>query len=139
MSAQVNGSVVKHPECWTVADAINMVSENYVIVNLDFAGFTEKNYKKQEEVSLATVVGTIGGNLGLFMGFSIMTVVEWLECAFFLVLTLPYILFRWDLFPCLVRPTDDEEEQEHDEEKDKDKAQHSQDVVAGQMFECAEY
>ena len=30
-------------------------------------------------VSIATLMGTVGGNLGMFVGMSMMTMIEWLE------------------------------------------------------------
>jgi len=113
---QVNGSAVQTPECWVMEDAIKMVRENYAIINLDYNDFTENFFAKKEEVSVGTIVGTIGGNLGLFMGFSIMTLIEFLESAFFFWLSLPFLLFGVNLFPCLVRPAESSEhEHEHED------------------------
>jgi hypothetical protein len=30
-------------------------------------------------VSISTLMGTVGGNLGMFVGMSVMTMIEWLE------------------------------------------------------------
>ena len=32
-------------------------------------------------VSIAGLMGTVGGNLGMFTGMSVMTIVEWLEAS----------------------------------------------------------
>ena len=94
------------PECFTLEEATKFVTDNYAIVNLDYADFVEPNYVKQEQISLATVVGTIGGNLGLFMGFSIMTIIEWCEMIVFFALGSVCVLTggRLNLLPFCVRP-----------------------------------
>lgn len=48
------------PECFTLTEATDFVKKNYAIVNFDYADFNEPNYMKQEAVSMATIVGTVG-------------------------------------------------------------------------------
>ena len=51
-------------QCFTVRDSEDFVKTNYVVVNMDFQDFVENEYSQDEAVSLATVIGTVGGNLG---------------------------------------------------------------------------
>jgi hypothetical protein len=51
-------------QCFNVWQAENFVKVNYVVVNIDFQDFVENEYSQDEAVSLATVIGTVGGNLG---------------------------------------------------------------------------
>ena len=44
--------------------------------------------------SRACVVSTLAGNLGLFMGFSVMTVIEWIEGLVFFLLAVPWLFLR---------------------------------------------
>jgi hypothetical protein len=94
------------PECFTLEEATKFVTDNYAIVNLDYADFVEPNYVKQEAISINTVVGAVGGNLGLFMGFSIMTIFEWCEMIVFFALGSVCVLTggRLNLLPFCVRP-----------------------------------
>jgi hypothetical protein len=112
-----DGNVIEDtPECFTLEEATKFVQDNYAIVNFDYADFVEPNYVKQEAISIATVVGTIGGNLGLFMGFSIMTILEWCEMVIFFALGSVCVLTggRLNLLPFCVRPklSDAPEDQE---------------------------
>ena len=51
-------------QCFNVWQAETFVKVNYVVVNIDFQDFVENEYSQDEAVSLATVIGTVGGNLG---------------------------------------------------------------------------
>ena len=157
-------------QCFNVWQAENFVKVNYVVVNIDFQDFVENEYSQDEAVSLATVIGTVGGNLGkldilvpkvryfraaladtciqlvceldilmrpskmysvilnwiqyplqdswavtiffagLFMGFSIMTIIEWFEMFFFFVMGIPVFLTagKLNIFWMFVRKEDDD-------------------------------
>ena len=53
-------------------------------------------------------VGTVGGNLGMFVGMSAMTVLEWLELLVFSIIAAPFFLLRRSSIPCV--RTEDESE-----------------------------
>ncbi len=46
-------------------------------------------------------VGTVGGNLGMFVGMSAMTILEWLELLVFSIIAAPFLLFRRSSLPCV--------------------------------------
>ena len=45
-----------------------------------------------EGIPLSTLMGTVGGNLGMFVGMSMMTIIEWLE----VMIPKSYTYFRRD-------------------------------------------
>lgn len=94
-------------DCFTDEEAQKKVKEDYVVVNLDYIEFKTVINEKVEAMPLATMLGTLGGNLGLFMGFSIMTIVEWIEMLVFFALGVPLFFFRFTLLPFYRRELDD--------------------------------
>ncbi len=43
----------------------------------------------------------------MFVGMSIMTILEWLELLFFSIVAAPFLLFRFSALPC-VRPAEED-------------------------------
>jgi len=95
------------------------VERNYAIVNLDYLEFTAVVDGKTEAMPLISVLGTLGGNLGLFMGFSIMTIVEWIEMLAFLALGSLWLILRMPIIPVVRRIHDEEKDLTFDEDVQK--------------------
>merc|ERR1712216_45056 len=75
------------------------MGENYEILNLHHVEFESATYEKQEAIPLEQLLGILGGNLGLFMGFSVMTFIELIEGLVFFLLAVPWLFLRMNLFP----------------------------------------
>lgn len=66
--------------------------QNFVVLKV-FVGSTEvESISESQSISFATVLGGIGGNAGLTIGVSFMTVVEWLE--FSLTALMVYFVYQ---------------------------------------------
>lgn len=50
--------------------------ENMILLNIYIRDPYVKKYKTEEKVTIVRFVGTIGGLLGLFLGFSFVSIVE---------------------------------------------------------------
>jgi hypothetical protein len=90
-------------ECFTITESVNYVTQNYGILNMEYTDFTELTTERSSAADLGMALGAVGGNMGLFCGFSAMTIIEWLEFLFFFVFGLPIFLLGKNLFPCFVR------------------------------------
>ena len=84
------GLVPNGTACLTPADANALVQHNYALVDVDYSTFDETVSEAAEGISISTLTGTIGGNLGMFVGMSVMTVLEWFELLAFVLLSLPF-------------------------------------------------
>jgi len=88
-----NNSYIDEPACFTDDEARSFVTTNYVMVNLYYENFDQTVVMKDAAIDTVTLAGTIGGNLGLCVGFSIMTIVEWFELGAFALLSMPFFSF----------------------------------------------
>jgi hypothetical protein len=79
--------------CFTEDEARNFVTANYAMVNLYYEDFEQTVVTRDAAIDTVTLMGTIGGNLGLCVGFSIMTMVEWMELGVFAILSMPFFYF----------------------------------------------
>lgn len=79
--------------CFTEDEARDFVTANYAMVNLYYEDFEQTVVTRDAAIDTVTLMGTIGGNLGLCVGFSIMTMVEWMELAVFAFLSMPFFYF----------------------------------------------
>merc|ERR1712147_533453 len=85
------------PLCMTQSEAEARVKENYAVVNMHYLDFEAVTNKKDEAMPLADLLGILGGNLGLFCGFSILTIIEWIEAFVFFLAGHTLALFQ--VFP----------------------------------------
>jgi len=79
--------------CFTDIEAQQVVRENYAMLNLYYEDFGQTVVTRSAAIDVDVLVGTIGGNLGLCVGFSIMTIIEWIELGAFAVLSVPFFYF----------------------------------------------
>ena len=61
------------------------VKESMVVVNIVYEKLEEEVITVSPAVSISSLFGSIGGNLGLFVGASVMTMLEFVECLFIAV------------------------------------------------------
>jgi hypothetical protein len=109
------GLVPDGTACLTTADANTLVQRNYALVDVAFATFDATVTEEVEGISISTLTGTIGGNLGMFVGMSVMTVLEWLELFLFALLAIPFFLCGVRGLPYIRRADDSDEAADGDE------------------------
>ena len=88
-----SNSFVDTPSCFTNEEAQAFVIENYALINLYYQDFEQTVLLRDAAIDTVTLLGTLGGNLGLCVGFSIMTIVEWIELGAFALLSMPFFYF----------------------------------------------
>ena len=106
------------PLCMTQSEAEARVKENYAVVNMHYLDFEAVTNKKDEAMPLADLLGILGGNLGLFCGFSILTIIEWIEAFVFFLLGIPWLFFKF--FPGRVFVRNDDPTESDDLPYDED-------------------
>ena len=90
--------------CMTREAAEARVADSFVILNLDFTSFSAETFTQDEAMPLFEVLGIFGGSLGLFVGFSVMTLVEWFEILILMLLGAGWLFARNSSIP-IVRGT----------------------------------
>jgi len=98
------------PTCFTDKDAQQLVAENYAMINVDFDSFDETVYEKSEAIDDVTLLGTLGGNLGMWVGMSIMTISEWIELLFFAMISFPFFFMGKKNMPHIMEDEEPAEE-----------------------------
>ena len=106
--------------CMTKEEGEKRVMENYAVLNLDYLDFQAVTSGKEEAIPIVDLLGILGGNLGLFLGFSLITVLEWIEGFIFFALAVPWLLLRLNVMPWFVKDDsaegDDPSELPYDED-----------------------
>lgn len=87
-----NGEVLDTPSCFNQAEAEQLVSRSYAMLNLDYASFSFRVTRRLDEVPYNTLIANIGGTLALFLGASISSLFEWLELLLLSLLAAPLFL-----------------------------------------------
>ena len=87
---------------------------------MDYLDFQAVTSGKEEAIPIVDLLGILGGNLGLFLGFSLITVLEWIEGFIFFALAVPWLLLRLNVMPWFVKDDsaegDDPSELPYDED-----------------------
>lgn len=86
--------VVPGSDCFTSEQAVDVVLMNYAIANIYSTTSNQDVTESGQAVDIVTLSGILGGNLGLCIGASIMTWVEWIELLIFAVLSIPFFSCR---------------------------------------------
>jgi len=93
-------SLAGNEHCMTEEEGVAKVRADYGIANLHYLNFEAHTHAKEEAMPITELLGVLGGNLGLFLGFTMMTFIEWFEMLFFfagsalfLILRLPILNF----------------------------------------------
>mmetsp|Transcript_30496 Transcript_30496/g.81357 ORF Transcript_30496/g.81357 Transcript_30496/m.81357 type:complete len:775 (+) Transcript_30496:410-2734(+) len=94
--------------CFTNDQAKAYVASSYVLTNFDFINLDNTVNTQVPAISLAVLFGTVGGNLGMFTGMSMMTVMEWIEFGVFAILCAPFLICRIPM-PFIVRKEEGDE------------------------------
>mmetsp|Transcript_55218 Transcript_55218/g.112957 ORF Transcript_55218/g.112957 Transcript_55218/m.112957 type:complete len:921 (+) Transcript_55218:100-2862(+) len=88
-----NGTYIDTDTCFTTAEAMNLVRSNYAMINVDYDDFTQQVVTIEDKIPTDVLLGTVGGNLGMWVGMSIMTITEMFELLFFAILAAPFFWF----------------------------------------------
>lgn len=67
---------------------------NFLELNVFFSAFNEETVAQQPAYSLTSLLADVGGSMGLFVGASLLTCVEVLECLLAYLLQLGRRLWR---------------------------------------------
>uniref|UniRef100_A0A7S0EM62 Uncharacterized protein n=1 Tax=Hanusia phi TaxID=3032 RepID=A0A7S0EM62_9CRYP len=100
-------------DCFTDTQAQALVKDSYSLLNIDYLNFDMVVSQKVGSITLATLMGTIGGNLGMFTGISVMTIMEWLELLFFAIVSMPFFFFGIKIGP-FIRSAPSQSEDDED-------------------------
>jgi len=76
--------------CMTLQEAKNVVRSNYAVAEFYFDNPAIDVVDIVPAVDVFTLAATIGGTVGLCIGASIMTMMEWLEMLVFALLSMPF-------------------------------------------------
>ena len=90
-SKRVQGFIndaVKDKKIQEKADLVNLIKKNFARVEINFEELKYTAVKETPKYNISTLFGTLGGNLGLWLGWSILSVFEILEWIYKLIVIL---------------------------------------------------
>jgi len=80
-------------DCFTEDEARSYVLQNYAMFSAAYSGFSEVVTKKGVAVDFSSLMGSLGGNLGMWVGMSVMTIMELFELVIWAFLCIPFFWF----------------------------------------------
>ena len=81
-------------DCLTSEQAKNVVLMNYAVASIYSTTSNQDVTESGQAIDLVTLAGMLGGNLGLCIGASIMTWLEWAEMLIFAFFSIPFFYCR---------------------------------------------